>query len=109
MIALAISTTIITNVSASYRHLGEDWVPLVLRASCSTDRCDHPSGLNLSHGSYLRKIQALHDSIANQRYNYYRHLGEDCLPSTLAASCSTDRHDSLNSLTLVTISPCAIL
>src|SRR6267154_2310 len=36
-IALPMSTTIITCVSASYRCIGEDRLPLVLRASCSAD------------------------------------------------------------------------
>src|SRR6267154_17758 len=76
MIASAISAIIITDVSANYRRLGEDQLASVHRASCSTDRCDHLSGLTLSHSSYLGTIQALNNCIANQCYNDYRCLSE---------------------------------
>src|SRR6267154_454967 len=45
MIALPISSTIITDVPASYRHLGNDQWPSVFRASCSADRCESLGGL----------------------------------------------------------------
>src|SRR6267154_2453091 len=48
-IALPISAIIITDVSASYRRLGDDQLPLVLRASCSADRCESLRILTLSH------------------------------------------------------------
>src|SRR6267154_187471 len=80
-IALPISATMITDVliiyvSASYRCLGGDQWPSVLSASCSADRCESLGGLTLSHSEYLGIIQALHDCIANQRYNDYRCPGE---------------------------------
>src|SRR6267154_2637273 len=75
-IALPISATMITDVPASYKCLGNDQWPSVFRASCSADRCESLSGLTLSHSEYLGMIQALHDCIANQRYNDYRCLGE---------------------------------
>src|SRR6267154_930882 len=49
MIALPISAIIITDVSASDRRLGDDWLPSVLRASCSADRCESLRILTLSH------------------------------------------------------------
>src|SRR6267154_470954 len=49
MIALPISAIIITDVSASYRHLGDDQRPLIFRASCSADRCESLGSLTLSH------------------------------------------------------------
>src|SRR6267154_806114 len=76
MIALPIGAIIIIDVSASYRRLGNDQWPLVFRASCSADRCKSLSSLTLSHSEYLGIIQALHNCIANQRYNDYRCLGE---------------------------------
>src|SRR6267154_841622 len=75
-LALPISATMITNVPASYKCLGNDQWPSVFRASCSADRCESLGGLTLSHSEYLGIIQALHDCIANQCYNYYRCLGE---------------------------------
>src|SRR6267154_1880391 len=48
-IALPISATIITCGLASYRCLGDDWLPLVLRASCSADRRESLGSLILSH------------------------------------------------------------
>src|SRR6267154_2040983 len=48
-IALPISATMITDVSASYRHLGDDRLPSVLRASCSADQCESLGNLTLSH------------------------------------------------------------
>src|SRR6267154_2252752 len=48
-IALPISATIITCVSASYRHLSNGQLPFALRASCSTDRCESLGSLTLSH------------------------------------------------------------
>ena len=48
-IALPISATIITDVSASYRRLGDDQLPSVLRASCSADQCESLGILTLSH------------------------------------------------------------
>src|SRR6267154_1056273 len=75
-IALPISATMITDVPASYKCLGSDQWPLVFRASCSADRCESLGGLTLSHSEYLGIIQALHDCIANQRYNDYRCVGE---------------------------------
>src|SRR6267154_1056029 len=76
MIALPISAIIIIDVSASYRRLGDDQWPSVFRASCSADRSESFGSLTLSHSVYLGMIQALHDCIANQRYNDYRCLGE---------------------------------
>src|SRR6267154_878615 len=76
MIALPISATIITDILASYRRLSDDQWTSVFRASCSADQCESLGSLTLSHSSYLSTIQALHDCIANQRYNYYRCLGE---------------------------------
>src|SRR6267154_2795999 len=76
------------------RCLGEDvsadQLPSVFRASCSADRCDSLSSLTLSHSEYLSKIQALHNSILNQCYNYYRCLGDNQLPSVFRAFCSAD-------------------
>src|SRR6267154_1619570 len=100
MIALPISTIIITDVSASCRRLGDDQVPSVFRASCSVDRCESLGGLTLSHREYLSIIQALHDCITNQHYNDYRCLGDDQWPSVFRASCSADRCKSLGSRTL---------
>src|SRR6267154_2118833 len=48
-IALPISAIMITDVSASYRRLGDDQWPSVFRASCSADRCKSLGGLTLSH------------------------------------------------------------
>src|SRR6267154_1690122 len=48
-IALSMSATIITCVSASYRCLGDGRLPSALRASCSADRCESLGGLTLSH------------------------------------------------------------
>src|SRR6267154_1745886 len=48
-IALPISAIIITDVSASYRRLGDDQRPLICRASCSANRCESLGGLTLSH------------------------------------------------------------
>src|SRR6267154_2166590 len=48
-IALLISATMITDVSASYRCLSDDQWPSVFRASCSADRCKSLGGLTLSH------------------------------------------------------------
>src|SRR6267154_5537795 len=46
-IAFPISTTIIADVSPRYRHLGEDQLPLVVRASPSSlDYCIRPSSLD---------------------------------------------------------------
>src|SRR6267154_2011067 len=39
-IAFSISITIITDVSASYRCLGDDKLPSVFRVFCSADRCE---------------------------------------------------------------------
>src|SRR6267154_389274 len=75
-IALPISAIMIIDVSVSYRRLGDDQWPLVLRASCSADRCESPGSLTLSHSKYLSKIQVLHSCIDNQRYNDYMCLGE---------------------------------
>src|SRR6267154_1187619 len=75
-IALPISATMITDVPASYKHLGNDQWPSVCRASCSADRCESLGGLTLSHSEFLGMIQALHDCIANQRYHDYRCLGK---------------------------------
>src|SRR6267154_1987271 len=58
------------------------------------------SGLTLSHSEYLGMIQALHDCIANQRYNDYRCLSNDQWPSVFRTSCSADRCESLGGLTL---------
>jgi len=66
----------IIDVSVSYRRLGDDQWPLVLRASCSADRCESLGGLTLSHSKYLSKIQVLHNCIDNQRYNDYMCLSE---------------------------------
>src|SRR6267154_160151 len=49
MIALPISATMITDVSASYRRLGDDQWPSVFRASCSADRCASLGALSLSN------------------------------------------------------------
>src|SRR6267154_16036 len=98
MIALPISAIMIIDVSVSYRRLGDDQWPLVLRASCSADRCESLGGLTLSHSKYLGIIQILHDCIANQCYNYYRCLGDDEWPSVFRASCSADQCKSLSSL-----------
>src|SRR6267154_2355413 len=75
-IALPISATMMTDVPASYKCLGNDQWPSVFRASCSADRCESLGSLTLSHSEFLSMIQALHDCIANQRYHYYRCLGE---------------------------------
>src|SRR6267154_2126377 len=75
-IALPISATMITDVPASYKRLGSDQWPSVFRASCSADRSESLGGLTLSHSEFLGMIQALHDCIANQRYNDYRCPGE---------------------------------
>src|SRR6267154_2594504 len=103
-IALPISATMITDVLASYRCLGDDGFPSVLRASCSADRCESLGGLTLSHSEYPGEIQALQDSIVNQDNRCDRHLGEDIsadqLPSAFRASCSADRCESLGGLTL---------
>src|SRR6267154_1681547 len=48
-IALPISAIMITDVSASYRCLGDDQWPSVFRASCSADRCKSLGSLTLSH------------------------------------------------------------
>src|SRR6267154_1415537 len=48
-IALTISATMITCVSASYRRLGDDQWPSVFRASCSADRCESLGSRTLSH------------------------------------------------------------
>src|SRR6267154_2572650 len=86
-IALSISTTILTDVSA-------DQVPSVLMASCSADRCESLGGLTLSHSEYAGEIQASQDTIVNQDYhladvsvrmsqqtNYHRHLGHLVAPT----------------------------
>src|SRR6267154_1041749 len=99
-IALPISATIITDISVSYRRLGDDQWTSIFRASCSADQCKSLGSLTLSHSSYLGTIQALHNCIANQRYNYYRCVGEDQWPSVFRASCSADRCESLGGLTL---------
>src|SRR5882757_4448218 len=75
-IALPISATMITDVPASYKRLGNDQWPSVFRASCSAGRCESLGGLTLSHSEYLGMIQALHNCIANQRYHDYRCLGK---------------------------------
>src|SRR5882757_2604230 len=75
-IALPISATMITHVSASYKRLGNDQWPSVFRASCSADRCESLGGLTLSHSEFLGMIQALHDCIANQHYHDSRCLGK---------------------------------
>ena len=75
-IALPISATMITDVPASYKCLGNDQWPSVFRASCSADLCESLGSLTLSHSEYLGMIQALHDCIANQRYNDYTCLSE---------------------------------
>src|SRR6267154_4821809 len=103
-IALPISATMITDVSASYRCLGDDRFPSVLRASCSADRCESLSSLTLSHGEYPGEIQASQDSIVNQDNHCDRRLGKDIsadqLPLAFRASCSADQCESLGSLTL---------
>src|SRR6267154_1046984 len=48
-IALPISATMITDVPASYKCLGDDQWPSVFRASCSADRCASLGSLTLSH------------------------------------------------------------
>ena len=93
-IALPISATMITDVSASYRCLGDDGFLSVLRVSCSADQCESLGSLTLSHGEYPGKIQASQDSIVNQDYHCDRCLCEDIsadqLPSVFRASCSAD-------------------
>src|SRR6267154_486117 len=55
-IALPISAIIITDILASYRRLGDDRLPLICRASCSTDRCE-------SQNSYfVTQIISQHDT-----------------------------------------------
>src|SRR6267154_791358 len=65
MIAFPISTTIIADVSPRYRHLGEDQLPLVVRASPSSlDYCIRPSSLDYG----IRPLSRL------LSYDYYKHV-----------------------------------
>src|SRR6267154_1888924 len=48
-IALPISATMITDVPASYKCLGNDQWPSVFGASCSANRCESLGGLTLSN------------------------------------------------------------